>query len=734
LVKKVAVNLAIPVSLTDIRRLLAGNPRAGCSLFMKVPRIILLFVACLSSLAAAGETNNAGLKLSWADLQKKAAKFGTVLTLPTFESTPAEVAKTIDDTIVKADKALDAIGSLDAKKVTFRNTFRALDDIQSDVTQQENRIAVLSQAHPDARVREAAIEGDEKFSAWNVGVDYRKDVYKAVKAFAATSPKLQGEDRRLFDEQLRDYKRAGLDLPEDQQKEVENLRKELAKSQTLFQFNVNNAATPVKFARAELEGVPDSLLTKLKTGEDEYIVDANVTFQVAEVMDNAVSESTRKKLYIARDSRAGVKNVGLLKKVLELRADIARKLGYNSWADYQTETRMAKNGETALAFLEKLKDGLEPKYRAELAEFAQIKARSKGVATPDVNIWDWRYCAEQLRQQEYQIDAEALRVYFPFEHVLQGMFDVYEHIFAIQIQEVQPPSKYVDDLKLYAVIDKDSGAPLGMLYMDMFPRPDKFHHFANFSMIDGKRLENGKYQRPTTELICNFPPATKDGPSLMSHDDVTTIFHEFGHAMHAILTQAKYARFAGTNVPRDFVEAPSQMLEYFTWDKNVLDSFAADYRDPSKKIPQEVLTQLKAADLATKGCFYRRQLSFGILDLTLHSGLTADQLANLPEFSNKILGEVFLPPDPSTVMIASFDHLMDYGAGYYGYAWADAIAADMASVFQSAPDGFLEAKIGRRLRDEIYAQGNSRDITVSIERFLRRKQSIDPFLKHLGIQ
>ncbi|MBV8414165.1 MAG: Zn-dependent oligopeptidase [Verrucomicrobia bacterium] len=702
---------------------------------MKVPRIILFFVVCLCSVAIGAETkNDAGQKLPFADLQKKAAKFGTVLTLPTFENTPAEVAKTTDSTIAKANKALDAIGRLDPNKVTFQNTFRALDDIQAEVTQEQNRIGVLSQAHPSAQVREAAIEADQKFSVWAVGVEYRKDVYKAVKAFAATTPNLQGEDRRLFNEQLRDYKRAGLDLPEDQQKDVEDLRKELAKSQTLFEFNVNNAATPVKFTRAELEGVPDSLLTKLKTGEDEYVLDANVTFQMAQVMDNAVNEETRKKLYIARDNRARAKNIDLLRKVLELRADIAHKLGYNSWADYETETRMAKTGETALGFLEKLKDGLEPKYRAELAEFKQIKAASKGSTTPDVNIWDWRYCAEQLRQQKYQIDAEALRVYFPFENVLQGMFNVYERIFAIRIREVQPPSKYVDDLRLYAVIDRDSGAPLGMLYMDMFPRPGKFHHFANFSLIDGKRLENGKYQRPTTALICNFPPPTKDGPSLMSHDEVTTIFHEFGHAMHAILTQAKYVRFAGTNVPRDFVEAPSQMLEYFTWDKKVLDSFAADYRDPSKKIPQEVLTQLKAADLATKGCFYRRQLSFGILDLTLHGGLTEEQLASLPDFSNRILGEVFLPPDPSTAVIASFDHLMGYGAGYYGYAWADAIAADMASVFQAAPDGFLDAKIGRRLRDEIYAQGNSREITVSIERFLRRKQSIDPFLKHVGIQ
>jgi Zn-dependent oligopeptidase len=523
-------------------------------------------------------------------------------------------------------------------------------------------------------------------------------------------------------------------LPEDQQKEVENLRTELGKIETLFQINLNNATTRVKFSRRELEGLPDDLIEKFRTGEDEYSIDANVTFQYTLVMDNAANEETRKKLYLARDNRAREKNLANLKRMIQLRSDIAHKLGYDSWADYQTEVRMAKNGATALAFLEKLKTGLEPKFRAELDEFRQIKAASKGSTTPDVNIWDWRYCAEKLRQEKYRVDAEALRVYFPYEKVLQGMFDVYQRIFAIQIREVKPPSKYSEDLRLFAVIDKNSAAPIGMFYMDMFPRAGKYNHFANFSMIDGKRLEDGRYQRPTTSLICNFPPPTKEGPSLMTHDDVTTIFHEFGHAMHAILTQAKYVRFAGTNVPQDFVEAPSQMLEYFTWDKKVLDDFAADYRDSSKKIPVEILDQLRAADLATKGVFYRRQLSFGILDLALHSGLTTDQLNSLDAYSNRILGDLFLPPDPGTAMVASFDHLTGYSAGYYGYAWADAIAADMASVFQQAPDGFLDAKIGRRLRDEIYAQGDARDVSVSIEKFLERKQSIDPFLKHVGIQ
>jgi Zn-dependent oligopeptidase len=459
-----------------------------------------------------------------------------------------------------------------------------------------------------------------------------------------------------------------------------------------------------------------------------------VTVQVSMLFDTAEKEETRKKIYLARDNRAKDKNVELLGRILDLRAQIAAKLGYASWADYQIEPRMAKDGKTARDFLEKLKVGLQPKFDAELAEFRKIKAASPGSSTPEVNIWDWRYCAEQLRKQKFEVDSEALRVYFPYEKVLQGMFDVYERIFGVTLQELDPPSKYVDGLKFYAVLDRETGAPLGLLYLDMFPREGKFNHFANFSIIDGKQLEDGRYQRPTTALICNFPPSSPNEPSLLTHDNVTTLFHEFGHAMHAILTQAKHVRFAGTNVPRDFVEAPSQMLEYFTWDKTVLDGFAADYRDPAKKIPADILSKLKEADLATKGHFYRRQLSFGLLDLALHSPLTDQQRANLNEYSNQILGEVFLKPDPGTTFIAAFGHLMGYDAGYYGYAWADAIAADLATVFESAPQRYLDEEAGRRLRNEIYAPGNSRDVTVSIERFLGRKESIEPFLKKIGIQ
>src|SRR5437588_3862373 len=313
------------------------------------------------------------------------------------------------------------------------------------------------------------------------------------------------------------------------------------------------------------------------------------------------------------------------------------------------------------------------------------------------------------------------------------MFNIYQSIFGLKFDRIDAPYKWIGDLQLYAVSDSKTGEPLGLFYLDMFPRAGKYNHFAQFDIIPGKLLPDGKYQRPTVALICNFPAPTASHPSLMSHDDVETIFHEFGHAMHTILTRANHARFSGTSVPRDFVEAPSQMLENWVWDKRVLDSFAADYRDPSKKIPAEILAKLKESRLATEGTYYRRQLSFGLTDLRLHTQIHDSNAHEALPLSNQVLSEVFIPLAPDTAFVAYFGHLMGYDAGYYGYAWADAIAADMATVFEHAPNGYFDEAAGRRLRTEIYEPGDSRDVNISIEKFLGRKRSLEPFLKKIGI-
>jgi thimet oligopeptidase len=695
------------------------------------------FASLLFPLIAIAQSDQSSTKppLTLTQLQERAAKFNTVLTPLNWETIPDQIASEADAAIASANRELDQIGKLTPSQLTFQNTIRALDDVRFELETVHHRFDIIEQAHPDPKMRSAAVEAIQKLNDFDVGIDYRQDVYHSVRAYAETNPQLQPVEQRLLDFTLRDYKRAGLTLDETKRRQVESLRKQIAFWDTHFAVNNNNASAKLTFSKDDLEGVSADFVSQIKTGEDQYTVDANVAPQFLAVASNCVKEETRKKLQMARDSRAKDKNLPIAAKVISLRAQLASLLGYQSWADYQTETRMAKSGANALDFLEKLKVGLQPKYDEEMAEFKKIKAGFSGSTNPDVKLWDWYFVSNQLEKQKYSVDEEALRVYFPMDRVLQGMFAVYERIFGIKIEPLEPPTKYVDDLKLYAIVDAATSQPLGLLYMDLFPRPGKYNHFATFSGIDGKLLANGKYQRPTAELICNFPAPSANAPSLLDHQEVTTIFHEFGHAMHAILTTVDYASFSGMSVPQDFVEAPSQMLEYFTWDKKVLDRFAADYRDPTKKIPSEILAKLKEADLATKASWYRRQLSFAIMDLKLHMPLTADQKANLNGYANSILDEVFLPSDSSSAMLASFGHLFDgYDAGYYGYAWADAIAADMASIFQKAADGFLDPTVGRRLRDEIYAVGNSRDVDDSVERFLGRKQSVQPFLKKVGIE
>ena len=668
------------------------------------------------------------------DFRRRAATFSAVITLPQFETTTNELRFTLKQTLAVGNAALDRVGALKPGEVTFENTVRALDDIGYQISLTDDRFGVIKETSTDAKLRDAATDALKALEEWTVGIDYREDVYKALKAYADRKPKLKGEDARLLTETMRDYRRAGLELPKPQRDEVEKMRKELSRLTTDYESNITKAQKAVKFTQAELEGVPESFLAQVKTGDDEYTVMANITWHYMSVMDNVKREDTRKRLITEHDNLARAENIPLLEKILPLRDDIAHKLGYKTWADYQIEVKMAGTAAAAIDFLEKLKTGLQPKFDAELAEFRRIKIKETGDTNAQVCVWDWRYLSSQLKKEKYNVDAEQLRVYFPYQRVLDGMFNIYQNIFGLKFERVEPPYKWIGDLQLYAVSDAKTEEPLGLFYLDMFPREGKYNHFAQFHLIQGKVMASGKYQRPTVALICNFPSPSKDKPSLLAHSDVETIFHEFGHAMHSMMTRAKYSRFSGTSVPRDFVEAPSQMLENWVWDKKVLDSFAADYRDPSKKIPTDILAKLREAKLATEGTRYRRQLSFALTDLTLHTQIHDGNAAEALPLSNRVLSEVFLPMVPDTAFVAYFGHLMGYDAGYYGYAWADAIAADMATVFEKAPNGYFDQAAGHRLRVEIYEPGNSRDVNESIEKFLGRKRSLAPFLKKIGIE
>ena len=672
---------------------------------------------------------------SFADFQAKAAKANCVLELPKYPLTPDAIRASSAEAIKTADAALAAMVAQDPAKVTFASSIEAYDAITTTAGNVGQHVSTLSETHPDKVMRDTAREEISKFENWGIALAYREDIYRVLKAYADTKPALDAQQQRLLDFTMRDFRRAGLGLPVAERKVVEERQKDLAELVQQFQVNINEARAPLDFTAEELAGMPPSFLGSpgVKQPDGRYRVMANVTWHAIAIAENADNSDVRRRVSVARSQLAQVKNTPVLSKLVALRADIAQRLGYANWADYRVETRMAKTGATAVKFEEDLVLGLQPKFAGELETLRQLKAAHTGKADATLDPWDISYYTNRLKKEKFAVDTESLRVYFPFQATLQGMFAIYQKIFGLKFTQVEPPYVWAPGVQLWVVEDATTGVPMGAFYLDMFPREGKFNHFANFPQLAGCVLPDGKYELPLAALVCNFPPPSADKPSLLLHADVETLFHEFGHVMHLVIGRSRYSGLI--SVPRDFVEAPSQMLENWVWDKAVLDTFAADYRDPAKKIPAEAISGLVAARQATEGYFNRRQLSIGLLDLTLHTlSVDAAWQADVVKLVNDTTARVAIAPPKDTFWAAYIGHLAGYDAGYYGYLWAKVMAIDMAGVFKAAPGGFLDEKVGRRLRDEVYAKGNTRDVADSVEVFLGRPRSNQPFLEYVGIK
>ena len=672
---------------------------------------------------------------SFPEFQALAQQHNAVLTMPVFEDSPAEVERTADKALRIGAQRLDALAAQDKSLVTFESTILALDDIYYAVNTDLSRLYLVKETSRDSAVRDAATEQVKVMSEWLVEAGYREDVYEACRAYAdlveqGRRTKPEGEMARLFEHTMRDYRRTGVHLPRETRAKVEELTKELTRTVTEFSKNISDAKLEVRLMPYALEGTPESVLEQLPRDGEEYVIAVTNVAHYLAVMNTCPVEETRRTLKTARYSIIQDENIPVLNKIVELRREIATMLGYDNWADYRTEILMAGDADTAINFLAELNAGLDPKYKAEIERMRQLKVADTGDPDIQFHIWDFRYYQNEIAKREFSVDAEALRAYFPLDRTLEGMFDVYETIFGLEFTEITPPQKWVDDLRLFVASDSETREPLGMFYLDMFPRDGKYKHFAQFDIITGKQLSPKRYQRPVVALVCNFTPPVGDKPSLLLHSEVETLFHEFGHALHSIVTRAKTGRFAGTGVPRDFVEAPSQMLENWVWDTEVLNKFAGHYEDPSKKIDPEVLARMKEAQQATVATFYRRQLCFGIGDLRLH---TAEGPIDSGTILNDTMAHVFLNPPQGTAFAATFGHMAGYSASYYGYAWADAIAADMATVFENSRGGLMDERIGMRMRNEIYATGGARDVNTSIRIFLGRERSIEPFLESIGL-
>jgi Zn-dependent oligopeptidase len=390
------------------------------------------------------------------------------------------------------------------------------------------------------------------------------------------------------------------------------------------------------------------------------------------------------------------------------------------------EEKMAKHPAAVESFYAELIPSLSEGGRAEIDVMAEMLAADTG--SRDLQSWDWRYYDTQLRKREFGIDTNEVAEYLKLEDVIAGMLDLTAGVFGLTYQPVPEARAWHDDVLLYQILDSASGDHLAYFYADLFPREGKFSHAAAFPLYPGHRSSTGTYLRPISAIVANLTKPTEDRPALLQHTEVETLFHEFGHILHMSLTKADFTRFSGANTEWDFVEAPSQIMEEWCWQPDVLQTFARHYQtgDP---IPKELVRDLIRARHLNVALHTLRQVSFGVFDMGLHGPGDHSDLDLIHERAETV---GLLPPHEGTFFPASFGHLLGgYDAGYYGYLWSKVYGLDMFSRF--AEQGVTSPKVGHQYRHEILAPGGSLDGDQLLRNFLGREPSNEAFLHHIGI-
>lgn len=647
---------------------------------------------------------------------------------------PGELAKLCQKSIDQAQTRLDAIAHLSHDQKNMDNTLLALEITGADLSDETQPLSFMKYVSPVEKTNAEGALCEKNVGDFMVKTMGRRDLYDAIRDQHPRNP----AEARLLQKTLEAFEANGLKLPDDKLAQVTKLMGQLNELQTQFTNNLNGDKTQVELTREELDGVSNDFLSRLKKTADgaRFVVTTKIT-DYNQVMQNARNPETRRKMAVAYTNRQGEPNTKLLEEALHVRAQIAEVMGYRNWADLQlSHGRMAKNSRAVLTFLNGLKSKLARRNREDVQQLLNFKKTYDPAATK-VDAWDVPYLAYQLQKRDYSLDDDQIREYFPSDYVVHAMFDTYSQILGVRFEEVQGAHSWSPDVKLYRIMDasassskdKKDGRLIGYFYTDFIPRQGKYEHFASFTVVNARMLPGG-YNKPVSAIVGNFNPPVGGKPSLLSHDEVVTVFHEFGHVMHQTLTRAPYASLSGSSVAQDFVEAPSQMLENWPWEEKILNILSGHYKDPSRKLPQDLQHKLIAVRDYQQGYFYTRQLMLALLDMTYHTKQgPVDTAAIYNQLYHQLIG---IEPIPGGHFAAGFGHLMGgYDAGYYGYLWSLVYATDMYTAFQKTSP--LDAATGDRYRRVILESGNMEDADKLLTRFLGRPSNNKAFLKKLHI-
>jgi len=651
--------------------------------------------------------------------------------------TPKDLEDATDNLIKKATEQYDKVGQLKPEELNIENCVQALLNVECVLMNEEGPIDFPQHAVSSKELRDASVANAKKLNAFNVELAMRKDIFDNLTAFSANTDlmnKLSYEQKRFVDKEIISGKRNGLHLDEKTREEVKSIKKEISDLGTTFGSNLNEDTTYLLFSEEELKGVPEDLIKSFEKEDNKCKVTLKYPhfFPVTRKCRNA---DTRKKIETAYQSRCMKENTEILEKLVELRQRQADLLGYKTHASYIQELRMAKNPENVKAFYESLVPKLQPIWEKEKAEILKLKeeecAEDGREFNGQLDFWDMRYYTNKIEETRYAVDKAKLKEYFPLEKVTKGLLEIYQQLLGLKFTKLDPKDidAWHEEVELFKVQDSESKDIMGYFYLDLHPRDGKFGHAAVFPLQPGCIGPDGTMQVSLCAMMANFSKSTESKPALLDHDEVETYFHEFGHVMHNVCSQTESPRFAFLRVERDFVEAPSQMLENWVWEEEPLRKMSGHYKDDSP-IPKELLDKLIASRIANAGAFNLRQIILGTFDQRIHTTGRAD---TQDIFSNTYKEVIGINTIPNTNMPANFGHMVGYDAQYYGYLWSEVFCFDMYET-RFKKEGLLNPSVGIDYRNKILKPGGSKDALDLLTDFLGREPNDAAFLRSKGLE
>ena len=570
--------------------------------------------------------------------------------------------------------------------------------------------SLLANVHPDEPLRTQAEAAEQDAHRLLTDLSLDRGVYDVLAAVDAES--LDAHARRMLDKSLLDFRRAGVDRDDATRDRLRRLAERQTEVGQTFSKNIRDGVGRLHVPAERLAGLPADFVAARPAGEDGLVELTTEYPDYVPVMTFATDRELRREMVTAFLNRAWPQNDEVLHELLDIRRETADILGYDGWPSYDAEVKMIGSGAAIPEFIERITALAEASAQRDFALLLERLRQDHPDAT-GVDGVDKAFYSEVVRRERFDVDAQEVRRYFDFTKVRRGLLDVTGRLFGLEYVEVADAPRWHHDVAVYDVHRADDAgrAPLGRIYLDLHPRAGKYSHAAQFDLVTGVA---GR-QLPEGVRVCNFPTG------LMEHDDVVTLFHEFGHLVHHVLGgQQEWARFSGVATEWDFVEAPSQMLEEWAWDHGVLATFAGD--ETGEPIPAALVERMRTADEFGKGFQARTQMFYAAISYRFHADVPEDLTATVRELQGRydLFGYV-----PDTHFHASFGHLGGYTSAYYTYMWSLVIAKDLFSAFDSAD--LFDAEVAHRYRDRVLAAGGSADAADLVADFLGRPYGFDAF-------